>query len=157
MSRQPKQVHIYLYRKGKRGYEYAIFQRSDLTVCWQGICGGLEDGEDFIQGARREIFEESGIAEKLPLYQLETVSYLPSNIFSIQAQKVWGNDIVVIPMYYYAMEYDGEIKLSDEHLEVKWLNYDDACELIYFDDQETALYELDERLKRNKLDKLRID
>ncbi len=157
MSRQPKQVHIYLYRKGEHGYEYAIFQRSDMTVCWQGICGGLEDDETLVEGARREIFEESGISEKLPLYELETVSYFPVNIITDDARKDWSDDVIVIPMHYFAMPYNGEIKLSDEHLQVKWMSFGDACEVIYFDDQETALYELNERLLRNNLDKLRVD
>ena len=40
MSRQPKQVHIYLYRKNLFGIdEFAIFQRADNELWWQGICG----------------------------------------------------------------------------------------------------------------------
>ena len=157
MSRQPIQVHVYLFRKSHIGYEYAIFQRSDLTVCWQGICGGLEDDETIIEGARREIREESGIAEPFSLYRLKTTSFLPADIFSEKAQKIWGDEIIVIPMYYFAMEYDGEIALSDEHLQFKWMSYQDAQDVIYFDDQKTALYELNELLLRDMIDKTRID
>lgn len=156
MARQPIQVHIYLFRKSRDGYEYAIFQRSDLTVCWQGICGGLEDGETVIEGARREIFEESGIKRDLPLFKLDTTSYLPDKIIADSERAHWRDDVIVIPMYYFAMEYNGEIKLSDEHLQYKWMSYHEAHEVIYFDDQKTALYELNELLLRNKLDKARI-
>ncbi len=157
MSRQPVQVHVYLFRKTNNGYEYAIFQRSDLTVCWQGICGGLEDNESVIEGARREIYEEAGITTPFPLYKLETTSYLPDIIIAKSEREHWSDGIVVIPMYYLAMEYDGEIILSDEHLQYKWMSYKDAREIIYFDDQKTALYELNELLLRNKLGKARID
>ena len=68
MSRQPKQVHIYLYKKNLNGcYEFAIFQRADNELWWQGICGGVEEGETIELGARREVFEEAGVSDKLPL------------------------------------------------------------------------------------------
>ena len=63
MSRQPQQVHIWLYREnGRAEWEFAVFQRSDNPDGWQGVCGGLEDGETLEEGARRELFEEAGIA-----------------------------------------------------------------------------------------------
>lgn len=149
MARQPKQVHIFLFRPSKNGYEYALFQRSDSKFCWQGVCGGLEDNETLEEGARREIFEEAGINEHLPLYPLESISYLPDNIFSNDERAIWGNDIVVIPMYFFAMPFNGEIQLSEEHIAVKWLPYKSAYDLIYYQDQQIALYELNEKLQRN--------
>jgi 8-oxo-dGTP pyrophosphatase MutT (NUDIX family) len=76
MARQPQQVHIYLYRKKSNNcYEFAIFQRADNELWWQEICGGVEEGESIELAARREILEEAGIAENLPLYRLDSVSY----------------------------------------------------------------------------------
>jgi len=80
MSRQPKQVHIYLYRQNPNGcYEFAIFQRADNELWWQGICGGVEDGETIKIAARREIFEEAGINDELPLYHLDTTALRSKN------------------------------------------------------------------------------
>lgn len=148
MARQPKQIHIYLYRKRGETFEYAIFQRSDLQTCWQGVCGGLEDDETIEQGARRELFEEAGVADLLPLYPMDCVSYIPSGIFGNRTRQRWGKEVVVIPMYYFAMPYDGEIKLSEEHTDVQWLPYRQAYRRLYFEDQRIALYELNERLLR---------
>ena len=149
MARQPKQVHIFLFRKDQDGYKYAIFQREDMPFCWQGICGGVEDDETIEEGARREIFEEAGIDQNLPLYSLESISYLPDSIFSDEARLRWGKNIVVVPMYFFAMPYNGQVKLSEEHTDIKWLSYDDAYALIYYNDQKIALYELNEKLLRN--------
>lgn len=151
MARQPKQVHIFLYRYTQNGYEYAIFQRSDMPECWQGVCGGLENSETLLEGARRELFEEAGISQKLPLYQLESISYLPDNIFSQKARATWGKNIVVVPMYFFAVPFDGTVQLSHEHTTVEWLEYDAAYDRIYFKDQKIALYELNERLFRGNL------
>ena len=152
MSRQSKQIHIYLYRENSEGlYEFSIFQRSDNELWWQGISGGVEEGETIEEAARREAFEEAGISVKPPLYRLESISYLPTYIFDDDIQEEWGKDIVVIPMYFFAMTFDGNIKLSDEHSSIKWLTYEKAHDLVYFDDQKTALWELNERLIRKIL------
>lgn len=54
-------------------------------------------------------------------------------------------------MYFFAMPFNGQIQLSDEHTGIKWLSYESAHELIYYQDQKIALYELNEKLQRNLL------
>lgn len=66
---------------------------------------------------------------------------------------VWGKDIVVLPMYFFGMPYDGNITLSDEHLRFGWMDYGKANLMVRMPDQNTALWELNERLKRNNLDR----
>ena len=43
-----------------------------------------------------------------------------------------------------------EIKLSDEHPEYRWLKYDEAHKMLKWDSDRTALWELNERLKRDQ-------
>ena len=148
--RQPQNVHIYLYRKhGDGHFEYAIFQRADDAKCWQGISGGVEEGETIEQAAVREAFEEGGVPANTPLYRLDTISYLPADIFA--AHRQWSKDVVVCPMYFFAMPFDGDIALSDEHLDVVWRTYQPAFDLVYWHGQKTALWELNQRLLRNNL------
>lgn len=148
MARQPRQVHIYLYRERGGAYEYAIFQRKDMPECFQGVCGGGEGDETLEQAARREVFEEAGVTGNVPLYRLESISNLPDTLFSARARKAWGPAVCVVLMYFFAMPFDGEIVLSDEHLQVEWLPYEEAYARVYFEDQKIALYELNERLTR---------
>lgn len=51
MARQPRQVHIFLFRHRDDHYEYAVFQRADMPLCWQGIRGGAEGDETPEEGA----------------------------------------------------------------------------------------------------------
>ena len=148
--RKPLNIHVYLYRKNYNNeFEYAVFQRADDPKCWQGISGGVEEGETIQQAASRESLEEAGVPIGTPLFPLDTVSYLPSDIFS--AHHDWGKDIVVCPMYFFAMPFEGCINLSNEHLDAKWCTYQDAYDLIFWHDQKTALWELNQRLLRGNL------
>ncbi len=152
MARQPRQVHVYLYRKNPGDeYEYAVFQRSENPLWWQGVCGGVEAGETDEEAALRELREEAGIRAGHPLCRLTSMSYLPAGIFSAKTQARWGPDVVVIPMIFFAMRYEGDVTLSEEHTGFRWCVYPEAEKLVYFHDQKTALWELSERLRRGNL------
>jgi alpha-beta hydrolase superfamily lysophospholipase/8-oxo-dGTP pyrophosphatase MutT (NUDIX family) len=151
MSRQPRQIHVFLYRERQGRYEFAVFQRADNPAWWQGVCGGVEEGETIGEGARREIREEAGIDERPPLYRLDSLSFLPASIFDEEHQACWGKDVVVVPMYFFAMPFDGEIRLSGEHTQYQWLPYEEAEKLVFFHDQKTALWETNKRLRRGNL------
>lgn len=58
---------------------------------------------------------------------------------------------MVVPMIFFAMPFDGTVKLSEEHTDIKWLPYEEAYELVCFMDQKIALYELNEKLLRGIL------
>ena len=87
-----------------------------------------------------------------PLYPLDTVSFLPSDLFTEHER--WGRDVVVCPMVLFAMPYDGSITLSQEHTAVQWAAYAPAFDLMYWHDQKTALWELHQRLTAGKPDPL---
>ncbi len=59
----------------------AIFQRSDDSY-WQFIAGGGENGEEPIEAAKRESFEEAGIGPENEFIKLDTVSSVPKKHFS---------------------------------------------------------------------------
>lgn len=149
MARAPYNVHVFLYRVKENGdREYAMFHRSDNEI-WQGICGGGEDGETIIESALREAYEEAGLPQHSIFHRLDTLSYIPATVF--KASEHWGRDVVVIPMYFFATLYDGNIILSNEHTEYKWCNLQEAMNLMYWNDQKNALWELNERLERDIL------
>ena len=148
--RQPVNIHVYLYRQEHNGTPwFAVFQRADDPRCWQGISGGAEEGETARQAALREAFEEAGVATDSPIYPLDTVSSLPSDIFSVHPK--WGKDVLVCPNYFFAIPFYGSITLSAEHLDARWCTYPKAYERIYWHDQKTALWELNQRLVRGNL------
>ena len=75
---------------------------------------------------------------------------VPSNLFEVFRES-WKEGLYVIPVYTYAYKMtQTDIELSEEHLDYKWVTYNQAMELLHFDLDKTALWELEMRIKNNK-------
>ena len=148
--RQPKQVLVFPYKKDNDGnYLYAIFCRVGSAERWQGIAGGVEEGETLLEAARREAKEEANISLDAKVIPLESVSTMP--VVNVTKNFLWGNDVLLI--YEYAFGVDAtneEMKLSKEHTKMEWLTYDEALKKLKWDSNKNALWELNYRLINNK-------
>ena len=141
--RQPWNVFVYLFREIDNGYKFLLLKRRDSGV-WQGIAGGGEDNETLIKAAIRETNEEAGIVSRIDLLNLDTKSYIQKTIF--EDYEKWGENVFVVPLNYYAAEYNGDITISDEHTEYGWFDYNEAMDKLYWHDNKTALWELNKRI-----------
>jgi dATP pyrophosphohydrolase len=147
MARAPFQVLVYPYRPASRGsFEYALLSRSDAGW-WQGVAGGGEDNETPLDAAHRETHEETGIRQEAPFIQLDTVAPVPVTEF--RDSYLWGEKVYVIPQYYFGvLAADSLIAISREHTEYQWLAYKEARNLMKYETDKTALWELDRKLWR---------
>lgn len=145
MPRAPFQVLVFPYRKNLQNqFEFALLERA-VEDFWQGIAGGGEDDETPLEAARRETFEETGIKPTSTFMQLDTVESVP--VIELKDSPLWGEDVYVIPQYCFGVSTSqSEIKLSDEHSEYGWFLYEQAHQLLKFDGNKTALWELNQRL-----------
>jgi dihydroneopterin triphosphate diphosphatase len=149
--RQPFEVNVYPFRLTADGPSYAIFRRAD-DGCWQSVAGGVEEGEDLVTAARRETAEESGLAGGNPLYKLDMVSGVERTCFA--ASRYWPADLYIVAKHHFAMDATRDpapVVLSDEHREFRWATYAEAAATLRYDDDKTALWELDARLRAGDL------
>ncbi len=131
-------------------FEYAVLLRADDAI-WQGIAGGVEDDETTVEAARREALEEAGIPAQAPLYQLTMQDFVPVACFE-GARSEWPSDIYVVPQHFFACDATGlELRVSREHIDIRWMSYDQAHALLRYDSNKTGLWELSERLRMNDL------
>lgn len=146
MPRAPFQVLVYPYRRASDGdWEYALFRRADLGY-WQAVAGGGNDRETPLEAARREAFEEAGIPPDADYLRLDAVESIPVTEF--RDSHLWGEDVYVIPQACFGVLVQGSrIVLSPEHTEYAWFTYEEAYQLIRYDGNRTALWELDARLR----------
>jgi|SRR5882757_2690303 len=149
--REPFTVLVFLFRAAPDGPSYAVFRRAD-DANWQSVSGGMETGETLAEAARRETLEETGMPASNPLYQLDMVSGVEKTDFA--ASEHWPADLYIVRKHFFAMDAtteSSEVTLSDEHSEFRWMPYQDAYDALRYDDDKTALWELDFRLGRGDL------
>ena len=147
--RRPQNVHVYHYRMGiARQYEYAMLQRSDNPLYWQGVSGGVRDKETPKQAALRVSAYEAGTPANSTIYEQHFKTFLPRTIFS---GVDWHQDILLVPQYYFAIPFSGNLRLSEQHTAYKWCGYEEAMRLIYWQSQQTALFELNGLLLVGKI------
>lgn len=78
------------------------------------------------------------------------MTFVPT--YHFKARNLWADDVFVIPVHYFVVDITGhEITLSHEHSEYQWASYETGCELLRWDGDKTALWELDQRLRHRKL------
>ena len=144
--RAPLQVLVILYKKEKDEILYGIGLRSTRNI-WQFVAGGAEDKETPIEAAVRELREETSInIKKEDLIVLDSKATIP--VVNVTGTYTRGKDVFVVPEYAFAVNATNfQIKLSNEHTEFKWLKYDKAMDILTYDSNKTALWELNERLK----------
>ncbi len=145
MARAPFNVLVLPFRPiSGRKFEYAIFRRSDAGY-WQFVAGGGEDEEGPLEAARREANEEAGIPASARFFPLETRSSIP--VFYFGDRDHWPADQYVIPGYHYGVDAsEVEIRLSRAHTEYRWVDPETARELLRWQSDAVAVWELNERL-----------
>lgn len=145
MKRQPIQVLVIPFRRNKDVIEYCLLKRSDEKY-WQFVAGGAEGNETQLTAAAREANEEAGIPLESKIISLDSMCCVPANIFRDWQQ--WPKGTYIVKEYAFGVEVPNDsIKLSNEHTEYQWKQYDEAMKLLKWDSNKTALWELSQRLK----------
>jgi len=147
MDRAPFQVLVFPYRVlPNDDIVYAVFRR-DLSTggYWQGIAGGGGVGESELEAAKREANEEAGIDRDREYMKLDSQAMIPVvNVCGF----IWGKDVLVIPEYCFGVRIEHEdLILSGEHMEYRWVTYQEAQGILHWDSNKCALWELDYRLR----------
>lgn len=145
MARSPIQVLVIPFRRmGDSRPEYALFRRSD-ELYWQVIAGGAEDDETPLVAAHREAYEEARIPLEMPFCELATIASIPRCYF--KRTEHWPKNQYIVPGFYFAVDaIDVDMQLSYEHTEWGWFVYEEAMSKPKWDDDKSAIWELDQRL-----------
>ena len=150
--RQPHQILAFPYKKDDNGnFVYAIFCRSGKTERWQGIAGGVEEGETFYEACKREANEEAGISYDAPIVGLKSMCTMP--VANVTKEYLWGENVYLIYEHSFGIDVTNEtITLSHEHTKMEWLTYEEAKSRLKWDSNKNALWELNWKLLNDKLD-----
>lgn len=141
--RAPFQVLIIPYKHEGVETRFLLGRRNDNGV-WQAISGGGEERESLLESAKRELLEETSLVGT-NWQQLDSMCMLPKVYYT--GHEHWINHSYVIPEYSFSVQVTGDPKLSPEHSEFRWCGALEANNLLDYDSNKIALWELCERLK----------
>ncbi len=136
--RRPLQVCVFLFREKEDGREYLLLHRvRELGAFWQGVTGAPEEGEALLQGAAREVLEETGLtpAEICSLdftYRFPVVD---------EWREAYGPDPDEIVEHVFVAEVDGDDPtLSPEHDAWGWHQPEEAASMLKWPNNIEALW-----------------
>lgn len=130
------------YRIVNDDIEVLIGKRSD-DGNWQAISGGGEDDEEPLIAAKRELCEEAGVTGRSWI-ALDSKCMLPKVFYADHVH--WDDNLYVIPEHSFTTNVIEECKKSDEHAELRWVDVDTANNLLKYDSNKTALWEVTQRV-----------
>lgn len=141
--RAPFQVSVFPYQIVDTKPRFLIARRSDNGV-WQAISGGGEDDESILEAAKRELSEETQlVGDNWQL--LDSMCMLPKVFYA--GNHNWTEHPFVIPEYSFSVKVTEDPELSSEHTDYRWCDYREASELLTYDSNRNALWEINERLR----------
>ena len=137
---RPDLVGCWIFRvTPARGLEILLIRRAAGRIypgIWQCVTGGLEGDEKVVDGALRELEEETGItaADIEALYGLDQVNlFHADHLDALMAEAVFAAHV----------RDRVEPRLSHEHDDFRWVSPDDARETVVWPAYRTAIEQLE--------------
>ncbi len=137
---RPDLVGCWIFRTTpERGLEILLIHRAPGRIfpgLWQCVTGGLEAGERIVDGALREVLEETGItsADIEVLYGLDQVNiFHADHIDVLQAEAVFAAHV----------PWTVEPRLSHEHDDFRWLAPAEARALVVWPAYRSAIDQIE--------------
>jgi 8-oxo-dGTP pyrophosphatase MutT (NUDIX family) len=112
-------VDLYVARPVAAGFEFLVLRRSTggrSPGAWEAVHGHLEEGERPVDGARRELLEETGLTPSA-LYNL-------SRVESFYLHR--SDEVAMIPAFVALVPGGAAVSISEEHDAAEWLPADAA-------------------------------
>jgi dihydroneopterin triphosphate diphosphatase len=139
------QVMSIIFRKKESSYEFLLLKRiKEKGGFWQPPTGGLEDSDESkLHTAFREILEETTIKKEEIKKVIEDV-----HSFTIDKHYLTSEPINPRTEYVYGFEVGDSAKISvhhniyPEHEEFKWVSFEEALEMLKWDNNKEALTKL---------------
>jgi dATP pyrophosphohydrolase len=118
------------------------------TSRWAFPLGGGEANESPLATARRIGQDQGGLDDLCEYSYLSSIATIP---VEDAGGFLWGNDILVVPEYCFAVEVrDQSLSSAQMAQTYRWLPYEQARTLLVCDRQRNALWELRQRLVRQQ-------
>ncbi|MCP9256800.1 Bis(5'-nucleosyl)-tetraphosphatase [Dirofilaria immitis] len=144
---------IYRHKAGR--IEYLLLQASYPPHHWTPPKGHVDLGEDEWSAALRETREEAGItADNLDVHKdfVEILKYVVKKVTdtAMKLKNRWKTFEKTVKYWLAKLKDGGEVRLSDEHQNVRWLSVDEASNLAHYKEMGDLIRKAEEYLIHKK-------
>jgi len=128
-------VQVFIFCKNPSLKVLILKRTPERSGYWQPVCGGVEKGEELLESALREAYEETGIRDIKSIVDLK---------YTFVYKEIKNGVLMEMQDFCFAVEVENifDVKLSDEHEEYKWCSYIEAKEYLKWEHNLIALENL---------------
>jgi len=143
---QEKSAGAVIFRRDEDKIFYLLLQYKQKTKYWDLPRGNIEKNEEERQTVLREVKEETGLADiKFVDGFRETTSW----VYVRENQKIFKEVI-----YFLAETEEKEVTVSWEHEDYGWFEFNEAIDMMTYDNSKVILEKADKFLKRMEKESL---
>ncbi|MDB2330783.1 dihydroneopterin triphosphate diphosphatase [Alteromonas sp.] len=127
--KKPESALVVLY---DQHYRVLLLQRQDDPTFWQSVTGALEDGEEPIQTAYREVCEEIGVDAKEHGFEIN--NHQKQNRYEIRRRWLhrYPPGTTFNIEHVFSLQINSDIPLVlTEHLQYEWVSKHDALSRLW--------------------------
>ena len=121
----------YVFRQTQDGIKFLLLKRAKTKIyehLWQGVAGKIEDGETAVETAVRELMEETGF-KPLRMFIADHISkFYEAKWDRVNFVPVFGIEVG-----------EGEVTISKEHCEFKWVEFELARKTLVWKGQKEGI------------------
>ena len=145
--RRPEEALVIVHREGPGGREFLVLERApDRHGYWHVVAGALEWGESAASAAARELREETRLDAAPEHLEREYTYKLDDEPPDVRAR--FAPDVTEIAIHPFAVEASPgwEPTLDEEHVGYRWCSFEEALELLEYEEPRAATREAARRL-----------
>lgn len=137
--RIPIQVLVYPVRYADEKWEILLLRRLESRGgFWQGVTGALEEGEETIECAKRELLEETGYIPQY-LFQIDYSYHIPVDDSEMNVYPP-GTKSVLEYVFVAKLDQPEDPTIDrNEHTIWRWCSYEEAMDLLFWETNKEAL------------------
>ena len=138
MKKIPISILVIIYTKNK---DVLLLKKNNDKDMWQSVTGSLNENEEPVEAAKREVFEETGLSTK---NLIDCNKQYVFEIYEMWRHK-YEDGVTHNTEHVFLLELENKVDIkidSNEHTQYEWINRVKAAEKVFSHTNRQAIFDL---------------